>query len=543
MILNTINMSLANHGQASRKARRQFSNVLGQARLDKAAPLALRLRRKLDKKNSVRRWKRKALTCMLMTPPMNGFYNLVYQIQFSDGSRWALKVSRRGHDEEWSELAERALLSEVLTMKLIKRETTIPIPDVYDYNATLNNVLGCPYMIMEWLSGEPLIKHWDRYVDKDAPSLVGDDHKRVRLLLDITQAMVQLDRYEFRKCGSPVFDDKGNFVDIGPLITRDFGAETVDEMPKLIEVGPFDNCVDYMSWKVKQYGPDNKAGTGNGHQILYFAFLNWTRELIGKDNGFIFAHTDFGPQNVLIDNHGRFCGLIDFDGITAVPRLLSNSRGGAYPHWLTRDQDLWEGEEVEPPSMNSSVDDLVEQLSTLTVSTIPAELNPVDHESADFWRAIYRICLQQAYIAEKLGTKHTGFGAGKGLLSVDEILASVPRTYDEGLTPAHSLDGRILLIAAHSPDTMLPAIVESIVGKIGDLHVRFSHLLGHDGGSVADSAIESDGGIPDHMMAGTILAPSGFVSRDVVGDVGGGRLVREDWSRLEAGFKYILTGK
>lgn len=146
------------------------------------------------------------MTCMLMTPPMNGFYNLVYKIQFSDGSCWALKVPRRGHDEEWNELAERALLAEIHTMKLIKRETTIPIPIVHDYNATLDNVLGCPYMLMEWLSGEPLIKHWDRYVDKDEPSLVGDDHKRVQLLLDITKSMVQLDRFELKKCGSPVFD-------------------------------------------------------------------------------------------------------------------------------------------------------------------------------------------------------------------------------------------------------------------------------------------------------------------------------------------------
>jgi len=36
-------------------------------------------------------------------------------------------------------------------------------------------------------------------------------------------------------------------------------------------------------------------------------------------------------------------GIIDFDGIIAVPRYFSNGYRGSYPHWLTREEDLYEG--------------------------------------------------------------------------------------------------------------------------------------------------------------------------------------------------------
>lgn len=64
---------------------------------------------------------------------MNGFYNLNldWRVTFSDGVNWAINVPRRGYPGEWSELAAHAMTTEARVMQLMKRNTTILVPDLY----------------------------------------------------------------------------------------------------------------------------------------------------------------------------------------------------------------------------------------------------------------------------------------------------------------------------------------------------------------------------------------------------------------------------
>jgi len=380
----------------------------------------------------------------------------VYKITFSDGTVWALKIPRRGHREEWSEIAARALLSEAHTMRFLKEQTKIPLPEVYDFNATLDNELKCPYIMMEWLSGEALMPHWDRYAKKH--ELFQDDRTRTQLLIDIASAVVQLDRFQFNTCGAPSFDAAGRFSGIGPVITRDLGPETIHAMPDLIDVVPFSKGSQYFSWKIDVWGKEDDSIYKNAHQDLFKAMLSWMDEEAGQDAKFVFSHIDLGPQNVLVDSVGRFCGLIDFDGVTAVPRCLGNGIGGSYPHWLTRDQDLWAGEE----DSNTSQHEANDPLSDPEYSIVP--------EEADYWRAVWRACIQDASRAQIEGEHFEP-------RSVDGILDSTPRTYAAGLTPGHSLDGRILWLAHNAPDTKLVPIVTSIVDRISHLQGCWPSVL------------------------------------------------------------------
>jgi hypothetical protein len=63
-------------------------------------------------------------------------------------------------------------------------------------------------------------------------------------------------------------------------------------------------------------------------------FLSWIPE--PQDPKFVLTHPDFDIQNVLVAEDGTLQGLIDWDGVAAVPRLVGNER---YPSWLTRDWD------------------------------------------------------------------------------------------------------------------------------------------------------------------------------------------------------------
>ncbi len=45
-------------------------------------------------------------------------------------------------------------------MYLIRRETTIPVPEVYAFDTTLENELGCPFILMELKYGKLLQDVW-----------------------------------------------------------------------------------------------------------------------------------------------------------------------------------------------------------------------------------------------------------------------------------------------------------------------------------------------------------------------------------------------
>jgi hypothetical protein len=70
-----------------------------------------------------------------------------------------------------------------------------------------------------------------------------------------------------------------------------------------------------------------------GMAVLLRELVSWVPEPKG-DKGFVLAHPDFDIQNVIVWEEGELRGLIDWDGVAALPRSLGNER---YPGWLTRD--------------------------------------------------------------------------------------------------------------------------------------------------------------------------------------------------------------
>ncbi|ATY64775.1 GDSL Lipase Acylhydrolase family [Cordyceps militaris] len=79
----------------------------------------------------------------------SGFENVVFQAEFSDNVQWVVRVPYKKFDA-----GDRvSMLSEVATMALIKRKTTIPIPSVFDFAASAEQDFGYPYTMMERLPG------------------------------------------------------------------------------------------------------------------------------------------------------------------------------------------------------------------------------------------------------------------------------------------------------------------------------------------------------------------------------------------------------
>ena len=94
--------------------------------------------------------------CELGESVMYGSYNILFPIIFKDGVQWLFKVPATGHPGAWNSSAARALRSEALTMRLLKKKTSIPVPIVYDFDSSMDNEFHCPFILMECMKGKPL---------------------------------------------------------------------------------------------------------------------------------------------------------------------------------------------------------------------------------------------------------------------------------------------------------------------------------------------------------------------------------------------------
>ena len=103
---------------------------------------------------------KKPIACELSRKTYTGSYHAVVLLPFADGRQWALKIPRKGHNESWTEPLAKALVSEAQTMRLIGRETSVPVPEIFAFDSTVDNQLGCPFILMELMPGEPLFYGW-----------------------------------------------------------------------------------------------------------------------------------------------------------------------------------------------------------------------------------------------------------------------------------------------------------------------------------------------------------------------------------------------
>ena len=274
------------------------------------------------------------ISCKLLSHITCGSYNAVFRILFADGTLWVLKVPANGHRQCWNAPASEALTSEAFTMRLIRRETTIPVPEVYAFDASLDNELGCPFILMELIHGKPLQDVWfDPSISQALREQI-----RIRSLHGIAEAMVQLNTLTFTQGGSLLFNAKGEAVGIGSsnivdLETQYANMRSADyeNTMAFCQTGPFSDPESYLLSLVDaREGKRERGIVEQGAYKLLRIFVEWSLMDTSAVNGkqsvkrkpFVLAHPDLDSQNILVNNDGSLAGIIDWDWIAAVPHCI-----------------------------------------------------------------------------------------------------------------------------------------------------------------------------------------------------------------------------
>ena len=268
----------------------------------------------------------------------SGSYNIAYKLEFDDGLVWMMRVPFHGTPHNWTEADAAAMKTEVMIMQLLKKDTTIPVPEVYDFDTTLNNEACVPYILMEFISGTHLGAYWNNYQLCDVEQRL----VRGKTMKDLAGALIQLEKYRFHAADEIAFDLNGNVLG---LSSSNIGSthsvsncESQDRSIASSAKRPME--AEELSSRETVF-----PGLGNKWLLLMYPNLHgitgllrlWIQSLpndhLDETPNYTLHHPDVDTQNVLVRQDGGLQAIIDWDGTSIVPVCL----GQAYPMWLARD--------------------------------------------------------------------------------------------------------------------------------------------------------------------------------------------------------------
>ncbi|KAB8255641.1 kinase-like domain-containing protein [Aspergillus pseudonomiae] len=312
-----------------------FQQVLNHLDLAKIPPFVLSIRQQGENAED---GTSTCTSCSVLPERFFGSNNILFPLEFNTGERWTLKIPVHGYPGGFNHMYARVLTTEASTMQFLRRKTTIPIPTVFSFSATLDNDLGCPYILMEYIDGKSTRHVWFNE-ELDAATL---ERHRTQVLLDLSKIMLQLNQFTFSEAGSPIFDNSNNPIGVGPLRVMDMPA-TLKELRKndicdtviQSEIEPSSDPKAWMLCMFERHEPPDDKFSQGAHRLLKH-FIEWLPWSEFTKEPFVLTHPDFNFQNILVSDEGKVCALIDWEGVSTVPRFLGNER---YPSWLTRDWD------------------------------------------------------------------------------------------------------------------------------------------------------------------------------------------------------------
>ncbi|KAI9872162.1 MAG: hypothetical protein M1830_002007 [Pleopsidium flavum] len=288
---------------------------------------------------------------------LEGSYNRVHILQFADGIKYVIRVPCFGWGDRWTKEDAISLRSQALTMRYIKSNTALPLPEVYAYDATFENEIGAPYIGMSFVEGVAVDELWH---DSREEIVVKEARKR-RILDSIAIVMSELHLLSFDKFGALEFkDETAQDPEVGPNVILDEGSLGDEDYGLRHEtelLGPFDTTQDYFHYcfheATKEGRSKEKADLGIRKLLSMIVdclpFSKRTHVPGATRETFVLSPPDFGPQNILVNENGEVTGIIDWDGVSTRPQWLGCS---SYPLWLMRDWSVmynWPAESEDSP--------------------------------------------------------------------------------------------------------------------------------------------------------------------------------------------------
>ena len=325
--------SVSESGDSDESDTALFKPIMAVINFNELTAVALRFRREQFTANAAksRTDLENSLTCDIQRPAEFGSSNLVYTMKFSDGVQWIARIPGNGISS-FDDVELKMFKNRILTTRLLRLATSIPIPEIFSFETGTNNPVGVPYTLEDFAKGRKLSDAW---IDKDWSS----EEKRTRTIRDIAKHMSELHRFQFDKIGCLDFDTNGNkFLQVGPLLSRCYDPEKLEpSFGYVSESGPWSETKSYLlDICEKSQSAEDASGLRSGDRKLLSLAIDSIPESLDHEQAFALGHSDLNYQNIFVNDDGDVTAIIDWDGVCIETRASAFAR---YPSWITRDWD------------------------------------------------------------------------------------------------------------------------------------------------------------------------------------------------------------
>lgn len=259
---------------------------------------------------------RGGMLCQVWPESVAGGYNLIYYILFEDKQVWVARLPLRARALRPLEdpLAQDAIESMVVTMRFLDERSSIPVPKVYAYDASCDNPLGRPYVLMSMIQGVNFSDVRDAAC-KSNPDAV---HRIVR---QWAACMVELATFQFDSIGS-LHSSEGKHQ-VKTLISP-YTLSLDRKHFKTVHCGPFHSVPDYLlsisSIKRLLDNPHRPSFGGHLRMSLVESLMTYFIDARYANGPFVLSHVDFSAQNILVDiEAGTITGILDWDWAAVLP--------------------------------------------------------------------------------------------------------------------------------------------------------------------------------------------------------------------------------
>jgi hypothetical protein len=259
--------------------------------------------------------------CVVSERYTHGTENIVRELVFNDGVVWIARLSLK-------KLNPKIIESEVATMRYVKANTSIPIPEVYSYESSGNNDLGCQYIIMEAVYGRA-------HCHSESSLLLNVPEKEMsKVCMQLADYVLQLNQLRFPRIGSLYFDESDSSIQIGDVFRV---RET------------FKSCTTSHEYFYSIASASLKRAIeldDSEHRQNCFLFGLLQRAISTKfrrprSESFPLAHPDFHARNILFDDNFNIVAILDWSYSHTIPiEEFCSVPGGGYirhsPPWDER---------------------------------------------------------------------------------------------------------------------------------------------------------------------------------------------------------------
>ncbi|OAQ67439.1 Aminoglycoside phosphotransferase [Purpureocillium lilacinum] len=220
--------------------------------------------------------------------------------------------------------------NEVATMTWVREHTSIPVPAVVAWDDCSGsggggkgptNPLGREFTLLEWVPGRSVDRMYTRMTEA----------AKVRLVQQLTDYLVEMNKFEWHHVGGLSFDRKGR------IVPGRFMDDTFWLLPDIEQLWPAGESVDSLNPR----GPfASHAAFVEGylecfiHSIRIHPSLAWLRDTIPRlraliallprlpslaSTRLILAHKDFHNANIMALEDGTVTGVLDWEFAGVVP--------------------------------------------------------------------------------------------------------------------------------------------------------------------------------------------------------------------------------